>query len=129
MWFIAGAKTKTRVVKDGRAGQRYCEGCKEVATFRECDVQDTYHAFLVELFDSTQRRMVCPTCGEDHDVAEFFKTARPLPRSLPEPPAPAASASLWDRLRGRDKGPSAPEDDVDKELAALKKKLAEKERR
>ena len=126
MWFIAGAKTKARAVEGGRAGQRHCEGCKKVVTFRECDVVDTFHAFLVELFDSTQRRMVCATCGEDHDVADFFKTARPLPRPVPDPPAPAQGPSIWDRLRRRSKGSGVQEDDVDKELAALKQKLARK---
>lgn len=126
MWFIAGAKTKAQTVDDGRAGQRYCEGCKKVVTYRECNVVDTFHAFAVELFDSTQRRMVCVTCGDDHDVEDFFKTARPLPRPLPATQAPAKSASLWDRLRGRGKAPSVEEDDVDKELAVLKRKLAKK---
>lgn len=138
MWFIAGAKTKTRAVKGGRVGQRYCEGCKEVVTFRECDVADSFHAFFIDLFESTQRRMVCPKCGEDHDVEEFFKVASPLPRphaksprSPATPPLPPQRSSVWDRLRGRVDASSAPgarEDDVDKELAALKEKLARKDR-
>jgi hypothetical protein len=123
MWIIAGAKTKARPVEGGRIGLRHCDGCDKNVRFQECDVKDTYTAFFVELFDSTQRRMVCIQCGEDHDVAEFFQTAREV-KDEPEPAKP----SLWSRLRGRAEAkPRDDDSDVEEELAALKRKLAKKD--
>lgn len=126
MWFVAGAKTKAREVEGGRVGEGYCEGCKKVVIFRECDVMDTFHAFFIELFESTQRRMVCRTCGEDQDVEEFFKAAHTRPRPVPSTPKPAKSASLWNRLHGQ-ADDTGRVDDVENELLALKRKLAKKD--
>jgi hypothetical protein len=126
VWFIAGAKTKAREVDGGRFGEGYCAGCQKVVVFRECDVMDTFHAFFVELFEHTQRRMVCRACGEDQDVEEFFKTARALHHPPSSPPKPAKSGSLWNRQREHAKD-SYRGDNVEKELLELKRKLGKKD--
>jgi hypothetical protein len=119
MFFFGGKRTKFTRVTGGRSGARACEGCRATVTFYECEVTDKVHAFFVELFEATTRRMVCPECGEDHDVEEFFEAerrqaslARPAPqRAL----APARSTSSRER-----------EAEIDDELAALKRKVASK---
>jgi hypothetical protein len=147
MWIIGGAKTNTRMVKDGRVAEGRCGNCEAVTTFRECDVKDTVEAFFVELFDTSQRRMVCVECGEDHDVEEFFRSVRVAGRPSPPASKPAESPSLWDRIRGGARSLAARsdekeacdkqvaggkkggggEDDIDAELAALKRKLGKKD--
>jgi predicted RNA-binding Zn-ribbon protein involved in translation (DUF1610 family) len=119
VFLFGGKKTKATPVKGGRSGARVCEGCRATVTFYECEVTDKVHAFFVELFEATTRRMVCPECGEDHDVEEFFEAARrqaSLARPAPQrAPAPSRSASSRER-----------EAEIDEELAALKRKIASK---
>ena len=121
MWILGGSKTTARKVKDGRSVRRFCEACKAVTAFQEYEVTDKLSAFFVELFATTQRRLICDECGADHDVDELLATpapaaaAKPAKAALPGP-APAKRAEL----------PKKPELDVDAELAALKRKLGKK---
>jgi crotonobetainyl-CoA:carnitine CoA-transferase CaiB-like acyl-CoA transferase len=109
MWLIGGSKTKVAWVEAGRVASRHCDGCGRVASFREGDVTDHVHAFFVDLFETTQRRMVCVSCGDDHDVEEFFADA-PRPPAAPKK-LPSAGA--------RDQ-------DVDEMLAELKRKMGKR---
>src|SRR5258708_37694482 len=121
MWLIGGSKTTARKVKDGRSVQRFCAECKAVTVFREYEVTDKINAFFVELFATTQRRLICDECGADHDVDELLATpapgaaTKPAKAALPGP-APARRAEL----------PKKPDADVDEMLAALKRKLGKK---
>src|SRR4051812_35882112 len=99
MWLIGGSKTTARKVKDGRSVQRFCAECKAVSVFREYEVTDKVNAFFVELFATTQRRLICDECGADHDVDELLappgppvatktvKAALPAPAKRAELPA------------------------------------------
>ena len=118
MWFIGGSKTRTRKVKGGRSIRCFCASCKAVVVFHEHDITDKINAFFIELFETTQRRMVCGECGEDHDVEELLAAAGPAPAStaaLPGP-APAKRAELSKK----------PDADVDEMLAALKRRMGKK---
>lgn len=128
MWLIGGSKTTARRVKNGRSARRRCEECNAVAVFDEHEVTDKVNAFFVELFKTTQLRMVCSECGADRDVDELLATPAPadaaptrkaaLPGAAPPPP-PAKRAEL----------PKKPDADVDEMLAALKRKMAKKQDR
>jgi hypothetical protein len=122
MWLIGGSKTKTRKVKDGRTGQRFCGDCRRVVVFHEHDVTDKIHAFFVELFEHTQRRMVCSECGEDHDVEEFFAAAIAAPAAKAALPRPSPARLAEPAKRAAP--PKKPDADVDEMLAALKRKMA-----
>jgi hypothetical protein len=84
-------------VPGGRSLARFCATCGQVRTYVECDVKDSISAFLMTVFEATQRRMVCLDCGDDVAV-----DASPVPPAKRPPPS-----------------------DVDKDtlLAALKKKM------
>jgi hypothetical protein len=118
MWFIGGSKTRTRLVADGRSLRYFCEECKALVVFREHDVTDKLSAFFVELFETTQRRMVCGECGEDHDVEELFAAARVKPAAAAQLPHPAPVKRLESKKE--------PDADVDEMLAALKHRMAKK---
>ena len=112
MWIIFGGKTRARVIDDGRKGTKHCPSCERATEWVECDVTDTGHLFFVELVSATSRDMVCTACGEsmeprEWDVARRAEAVRPPP---PQPP----------RIRAR---PSGPDDDIEQELAALKRKM------
>jgi hypothetical protein len=108
MWLFGGAKTKFKLVPGGRTASRRCDTCNAVTTFREVDVTDGFNLFLVELYETTNRRMVCGVCGEDHDPDAFFaEPAKASPR--PRPAAPETRARH--------------DADVDQMLAELKRKM------
>lgn len=115
MWLIGGSKTKIRPVKGGRVAERHCEDCRKRVSFRECDVTDKLHAYFIELWETSQRRMVCVECGEDYDVDEFFASLRPRSAEAPRAalPSPPSRPAL----------PKADDPDIDEMLAALKRKL------
>ena len=121
MWIIIGAKTKAKVVEGGRAADGRCDACKADVRFRECDVKDTYRAFFVDLFDTTQRRMVCNTCGEDHDVDEFFKVRAVSgpPSSKALPPKSSGHRPVVEPKRDKRQVDA----EIDAELAALKRRI------
>lgn len=122
MWLFGGAKTRGRAVQGGRTGERYCEDCREVKTFHERDITDTLQVFFVDVFKHSQRRMCCDGCGEDYDVEEFFAS----PRARPEPP-PRPLRGTLPRAPSREvERGSGPDDDVERELAALKRRVAKK---
>jgi uncharacterized Zn finger protein (UPF0148 family) len=112
MWILFGNKTRVRPVAGGQTVERHCAECKQVRKFVECEVADKVSVFFVPLFDMKNRRMVCPECGDDHEVSS---TANPRERKSPSPP-PAASPSTRHR-------PS--DGDLEKMLADLKKKLGQ----
>jgi hypothetical protein len=90
--------------------------------FREHDITDAVHVFFVELFEHSQRRMCCDGCGEDYDVEEFFASRGARSTRLPmstQGTLPCASSRKIARGSGKD-------DDVEEELAALKRRLARK---
>jgi hypothetical protein len=121
MWLIGGSKTTARKVKDGRSLRRFCADCKAVAVFQEYEVTDKLNAFFVELFATTQRRLICDECGADHDVDELLATA------AAGPAGPAAKAALSGAAPAkRAELPEKPDADVDEMLAALKRKMAKK---
>jgi hypothetical protein len=124
MWLIGGSKTTARRVKNGRSARRLCEECNVVAVFDEHELTDKFNAFFVELYQTTQPRMVCSECGADRDVDELLAApapadtpaSKPTPAVLPRAAAPSKPAEL----------PQKPEADVDEMLAALKRKIAKK---
>jgi hypothetical protein len=125
MWLIGGSKTTARKVKDGRSVQRFCAECKAIAVFREYEVTDKFNAFFVELFATTQRRLICDDCGADHDADELLATPDPAARVAAKPAAKAALPGKAPAPRAE--VPKKPDDaDVDEMLAALKRKMARK---
>jgi hypothetical protein len=109
VWLFGGSKTNVKWVEGGRTATRRCEQCGETSTFREGDVTDKVHLFFVELLETSQRRMVCTRCGDDHAVDDFFAKERVVgPAKRPDPPARAAGKA---------------DPDVDEMLAALKRKI------
>lgn len=108
MWIIFGNRTRAKPLKGGLRIERYCAECEAKTTWQECEVKDRVHVFFVDLFSMKQRRLVCTECGEDVDVDDArakAKVAAPAPRVL--------SA----------KETKAKNDDIEAELAALKKRL------
>jgi hypothetical protein len=64
MWVVFGhSQTKVRWVDGGRTAERRCDECEKVTLFREGDVKDKLHVFFVELFATSQRRMICTRCS------------------------------------------------------------------
>jgi hypothetical protein len=123
MWLIGGSKTTARRVKNGRSARRLCEECNVVAVFDEHELTDRFNAFFVELYQTTQPRMVCSECGADRDVDELLATPAPADAAPARKPAlsgPAPAAAPRAELSEK------PEADVDEMLAALKRKMAKK---
>ena len=120
MWLIGGSKTTARKVKDGRSVRRLCADCNVVADFQEYEVTDKVNAFFIDLFFTTQRRLICDECGADHHVDELLASAPAAKAVTAAKPAKAA-------LLGKREEPSKkPDADVDEMLAALKSKIARK---
>jgi hypothetical protein len=111
MWILFGNKTRVRPVPGGMALERHCDECNQVRRFVECDVADKVSVFFVSLFDMKNRRLVCPECGDDHEVPPA--SAARASSSTP-PPAAARRAAP---------APRASDRDVEKMLANLKKKM------
>jgi hypothetical protein len=124
MWLIGGSKTTARKVKDGRSISRLCADCNVVADFHEYEVTDKVNAFFVELFATTQRRLICDECGADHDVDELLATAASAPAAKPALAAKAVLPGPAPAKRGE--VPKNADADVDEMLAALKRKIAKK---
>jgi len=112
MWLLFGKKTRVRPVPSGRVIERHCTECNQVRRFVECDVADKVSLFSVSVFDMTNRRMVCPECGDDGEVPSATD-ARPA--GSVGPPATKGPGPL--------QRPS--ESDLDKMLAELKKKIGQ----
>jgi len=113
MWIIFGGKTRARVVADGRRGTKRCPACERSTEWVECDVTDTARLFFVDLLSSTSRDMVCTACGESMEPKawDIDRRAEAVRPSLPQPPT--------SRLRPR----STNDEDIEQELAALKRKM------
>jgi len=82
---------------------------KATRRFVECDVADQVSLFFISVLSGSTRRMVCTTCGEDTE-------------NLPVETMPPAQ----DETRSaRTTAPSPPvsDRDLEKQLAALKKKM------
>ena len=124
MWLIGGSKTTARRVKNGRSARRLCEECNVVAVFDEHEVTDRLNAFFIELFKTTQNRMVCSECGADRDIDELLATPAPADAKASKP-APKALAAT-PKAATRAESPGKPDADVDEMLAALKRKIAKK---
>jgi hypothetical protein len=126
MWLIGGSKTTARKVKDGRSVRRLCADCNVVADFHEYEVIDKVNAFFVELFATTQRRLICDECGADHDVDELLAATPAAKAALPAKTAKAALPGAAPAKRGEPAKKADTDADVDEMLAALKRKIARK---
>lgn len=110
MWIPIGKNTRVRAVSGGRTIERHCSECDQVRRFVECDVADKVSLFFIPAFDMTNRRMVCPECGEDFEVPSG--EGERAPRAAVQPSA-----------KGAGPPPKPSEDDLEKMLADLKKKM------
>lgn len=121
MFFLFGRKSKMRRVSGGRQEKRRCPECEENALFVEHDRASTYTAYLVELWDSSDRVFVCGNCGEAMDLED---TSPPAPSAAERAKLARAAADEAERAaKQRAAERKVQEKQIDAELAALKRKL------
>ncbi len=116
MFILFGTKSKSKLVPDGRRGERRCSECAKSTTWVECIVKDSFNVFFVDVLDSSARCMRCTECGEDCAIEDWDREQRRTQNAA----APSAPAPLPAPAK-----PAQPVD-VDKEFAALKARLAAK---
>ena len=78
--------------------------------FVECDVADQVSVFFIPVLSGSTRRMVCTVCGEDIELS---------PTETMPPPAQDETRSS----RTTAQSPPVSDQDLEKQLAALKKKM------
>ncbi len=122
VFFLFGKKTKHRRVPDGRSERRRCPECGETGLFVEHERESKVTAYhFVELWSSDDRVFVCSACGEAMDLED---TAAPaLSAKEREAQALAQAREAEARAKAKAKEAKRAEKEIDRELAALKKRL------
>jgi hypothetical protein len=122
MFFLFGRKTKHRRVPGGRSERRRCPECGETALFVEHERESKYTAYhFVELWSSDDRVFVCGACGEAMDLEDTEAPALTAKERDAQALAQARQAEA--RAKAKATEERRVEKEIDRELAALKKRL------
>lgn len=122
MFVWLSTKKRARRVENGRKLRRKCPECGATTDFYECVVERSVSAFsVVKLWDGESTAYACSACGEVTELGDTHEpelTAREQ-RELAEQRTRALEAAK----REREQAATAKRQQVDDELAALKRKL------
>src|SRR5262245_45321632 len=74
MWFLFHRKAKTRHVVGGETMRQRCPECRELATFHEVEIAESYGVFFVDIVKDRERAFRCGACGELFDLKDQGRT-------------------------------------------------------
>jgi hypothetical protein len=122
VFFLFGKKTKHRRVPNGRSERRRCPECGQTALFVEHEEESKVTAYhVVELWSSDDRVFVCSACGEAMDLEDTEAPALTAKEREAQRATEARAAET--RAKEKAKQDKRVEKEIDRELAALKKRL------
>lgn len=122
MFVLFGRRARVKAKRGGRRERRRCPDCAETTDFVESDEKEAFHVFFVEVYSGDDAVWVCSACGE----AMPWEATEPPSRTERERERDARAAA---KARARSekavaKAARRQAKEIDRELAALKRKVA-----